>query len=131
MTDWLADRFFAAIEAGDVDTLRRLYAPDAIIWHNDDGLEQSVDDNLRVLRWLSRTVMGLSYTDIRRITHDAGFVQQHVLRGEIDGVGPVEVPAALFVTVADDRIIRLDEYVDSAGTRPFHDAALRHRENRR
>ena len=30
----LADRFFEAIPKGDVDTLRRLYAPDAAIWHN-------------------------------------------------------------------------------------------------
>jgi len=29
-------RFFAAIEAGDIDAVRSIYAPDALIWHNDD-----------------------------------------------------------------------------------------------
>ena len=33
----LADRFFAAIEAGDVDAVRELYDPDVEIWHNTDG----------------------------------------------------------------------------------------------
>ena len=26
-----------------------MYAPDCLIWHNDDLLEQSVEDNLKVL----------------------------------------------------------------------------------
>jgi uncharacterized protein len=29
-------RFFAALEAGDIETVREIYAPDAVIWHNDD-----------------------------------------------------------------------------------------------
>ena len=49
-------RFFAALEAGDVETLREIYAPDAVIWHNDDLVEQPVEDNLKVLRGLHRAV---------------------------------------------------------------------------
>ena len=44
--DALAARFFAAIEAGDIDAIRAIYAPDARIWHNTDGIEfpgQTVD----------------------------------------------------------------------------------------
>lgn len=66
----LADRFVAAITSGDVDTLRSLYAPGALIWHNGPGAgggsEQSVDDNLRTLRWLSRNLDGFRYEEIRR-----------------------------------------------------------------
>ena len=36
----LADRFFAAIEAGDIAAVREIYSPDAEIWHNTDGLVQ-------------------------------------------------------------------------------------------
>ena len=36
-------RFFAALEAGDIETVRSIYSPDALIWHNDDLIEQSVD----------------------------------------------------------------------------------------
>jgi ketosteroid isomerase-like protein len=42
-------RFFAAIEAGDIDLVRAIYAPDALIWHNDDLIEQPVEENLKVL----------------------------------------------------------------------------------
>jgi ketosteroid isomerase-like protein len=42
-------RFFAAIETGDIDLVRAIYAPDALIWHNDDLIEQPVEENLKVL----------------------------------------------------------------------------------
>jgi hypothetical protein len=50
----LADRLLAAITSGDTDTVRGLYAPGALIWHNGPGPgggeEQGVDDNLRTPR---------------------------------------------------------------------------------
>ncbi|MHA4853418.1 nuclear transport factor 2 family protein [Rhodococcus sp. MSC1_016] len=125
----LADRFFAAVSDGDETTLTELYAPDARIWHNDDGREQTVTENLRVLRWLSRTVENLRYEDIRRHELPDGFAQQHVLCATLPGHGPLEVPASLFVHVADGRITRIDEYVDSAATRPLRALAAHSREH--
>ncbi|MEU6827298.1 nuclear transport factor 2 family protein [Nocardia beijingensis] len=119
----LADRFFAAVSAGDATALTDLYAPDARIWHNDDGAEQTVAENLRVLRWLSRTVENLRYEDIRRYLLPDGFAQQHVLRGDLPGHGALEVPASLFVQARDGRITRIDEYVDSAATRPLREVS--------
>jgi ketosteroid isomerase-like protein len=52
MSEELVVRFFSALEAGDIETLREIYAPDAVIWHNDDLIEQPVDENLKVLRAL-------------------------------------------------------------------------------
>jgi ketosteroid isomerase-like protein len=97
----LADRFFAAVSAGDEATLTELYAPDARIWHNDKGTEETVTENLRVLRWLSRTLVDMRY--------------------ELPGHGLLEVAACLFVEVRDGRIARIDEYVDSAATRPLRE----------
>ena len=57
--DALADRFFAAIEAGDVDAVRDLYDPDAEIWHNTDGIVQRLDDNLATLAWMGRNLPDL------------------------------------------------------------------------
>lgn len=119
----LADRFFAAVSAGDEATLTELYAPDARIWHNDKGTEETVTDNLRVLRWLARTLGDMRYEDIRRYPLPTGFAQQHVLRGELPGYGLLEVAASLFVEVRDGRIVRIDEYVDSAATRPLRELA--------
>jgi ketosteroid isomerase-like protein len=36
----VADRLFAAIEAGDIDAVRELYHPDIAVWHNTGGLAQ-------------------------------------------------------------------------------------------
>ena len=49
ISEELVIRFFSALEAGDIGTLREIYAPDAVIWHNDDLLEQPVEDNLKTL----------------------------------------------------------------------------------
>src|SRR6478736_2729048 len=87
MSEELVIRFFAAIEAGDLGTLREIYAPDAVIWHNDDLLEQSVDDNLKVLQGL---------------------------RGRLPNGADVELHAAMYLQVRDGHITRIEEYLDSA-----------------
>jgi ketosteroid isomerase-like protein len=112
--DQLASRFFQALERGDVAAVSECYAPDAMIWHNYDQVEQTRDANLRVLRWVVDNVAGLRYEDIRRVALDDGFVQQHVLRGTAPNGTPLEVPAMMRVMVADGRITRLEEYLDTA-----------------
>jgi ketosteroid isomerase-like protein len=111
----LADRFFAAVETGDVDVLRELYHPDAEIWHNTDGVAQRRDDNLATLAWMRRHLPDLHYTAIRRAATTDGFVQQHVLVATNRAGRRVEVPACIVTKIGDDgRITRLDEYLDSA-----------------
>jgi hypothetical protein len=85
MNEELVVRFFAALEAGDIATLREIYAPDAVIWHNDDLIEQPVEENLRVLQGLHRVVSGLRYDITRRVPAPDGVLQQHVLRGTLPG----------------------------------------------
>jgi uncharacterized protein len=109
----LADAFFAAIEAGDVERIRELYAPDAVIWHNFDQVEQNVTDNVRTLSFVVRAVASRRYADVRRVILDDGFVQQHVLRGDAPG-GRLEMPAMMRVWTADGRVTRVDEYLDPA-----------------
>jgi ketosteroid isomerase-like protein len=110
----LADRFFAAITSGDTTALRALYAPDAAIWHNFDGKAQTVDENLRVLAWISKNVQGLRYEDVRRQVTPTGWVQQHVLRGSAPNGKPLEIAACIVFAVAAGRVTRIDEYLDSA-----------------
>ena len=110
----LVIRFFAALEAGDIGTLREIYAPDALIWHNDDLLEQSVEDNLKVLQGLHRAVSGLRYDVIRRAATADGVLQQHVLRGQLPNGAEVELHAAMYLQVRDGHITRIEEYLDSA-----------------
>ena len=110
----LAERFFAAIEAGDIAAVRAMYAPGAEIWHNTDGLVQDRDDNARTLAWITTNLRDVAYTQIKRSATADGFVQQHVLVATNRAGAPVEVPACIVTVVHDGLIARLDEYIDSA-----------------
>ena len=120
----LATKFFAAIQAGDIETVAATYSDDAVIWHNYDQIEQHKADNLRTLQYVIATVQGRSYDDVRRTVLDDGFVQQHVLRATITSNGaPYAMPACIICTLVDGRITRLDEYMDSAHVAPLIAAA--------
>lgn len=111
----LADRLFAAIAANDLEALRNdVYSPDVVVWHNNDNHEQRIDENLKVLNWLSRKVTNRRYEEVRRQATETGFVEQHVLRGTAENGTELDIPACLVVTVSGDRISRIDEYIDSA-----------------
>jgi len=113
-----ADRLFRAIENGDVDAIRGIYTPETKIWHNNDGVEQSVEQNLAVLKWVIANIKNAKYTDVRRQPTPTGFVQQHVLRGRFKDKD-IALPACIVATVEDGHITRLDEYLDSAHTAVF------------
>ena len=113
----LAERFFRAIEKADVAAIRAIYAPDARIWHNFDDKEQTVEENLRVLDWVTRTISNRHYRVLRRETFPGGFLQQHVLEGDLPDGTKYRLPACIVCTVKDGRITRLDEYLDSHGTK--------------
>jgi ketosteroid isomerase-like protein len=110
----VAERLFKAIEAADIDAVKEIYAPDAEIWHNTDGLTQNPADNVRTLTWITTNLGGMAYTQIRRSATEDGFVQQHVLVATNRAGQRVEVPACIVTRIVDGRITRLDEYLDSA-----------------
>jgi ketosteroid isomerase-like protein len=93
----VAERFFRAIEEGDLDAVKACYASDAVVWHN----------------FVVGAVANRRYEEVRRVVLDDGFVQQHVLRGDAPG-GRLEMPAMMRVWVADGRVTRIDEYLDPA-----------------
>ena len=95
----VADRLFSAIMRGDVAAIREIYAPDCVIWHNNDKSAQNVDDNLRVLNWVVKHIQGLRYEDIRRQDTPTGFVQQHVLRGTAPNGEALEIHACIVCRV--------------------------------
>lgn len=109
----LAERFFRAVERGDIDQIRAIYAPDARIWHNHDRKEQTVDENLKVLAWVARNLTNRRYRIERRVAIPGGFLQQHILEADTAG-GPFSMPACIVVQIKDGRIARLEEYLDSA-----------------
>lgn len=101
-----------AIQAGDGERMRGFYAPDAKLWHNTDRIEQSIDDNIRVLGWFVRTLPDRKYTVLRREVLSDGFVQQHVLSATLPDGTPWDMDACVIVRIEKGKITRLDEYLD-------------------
>jgi ketosteroid isomerase-like protein len=116
----LADRLFHAIERGDVDAVQGCYAEDAVIWHNFDDVEQSVPENLATLRWMVSRLGQRRYETVRREPLHGGLLSLHVLHGVTPAGDALALHAAMVLTMADDKVTRIDEYLD-----PSAAAALR------
>ena len=109
-----AERFVAHIQAGDGEAMRACYAPEAKIWHNTDGIEQTIDENIKVLNWFVRTLPDRKYTVLRREALKDGFLQQHILSATLPDGTPWQMDACCVIRMADGVITHLDEYIDSA-----------------
>jgi uncharacterized protein len=122
-TKELADRLTRAYEQNDTDAIAGRYAPDARIWHNIDGVEQTVEEQLGATRWLNEQLNNLTYEIISRHSFDGGYVQEYVVHGTVANGGEAfRMPLCMTVTVRDGRIARLDEYLDSAHLKPLQTA---------
>jgi ketosteroid isomerase-like protein len=122
-TKELADRLTRAYEQNDTDAIAGCYAPDARIWHNIDGVEQTVEEQLGATRWLNEQLNNLTYEIISRRSFDGGYVQEYVVHGTVANGGEAfRMPLCMTVTVRDGRIARLDEYLDSAHLKPLQTA---------
>jgi ketosteroid isomerase-like protein len=117
-------RFHEALALGDTARLAAVYDDDIVVWHTFDRVGQTKEQNLRTLAWMAEHVEGLSYDDIRVAYTDDGFVQQHVFRTTTP---PLEVPCMLRAWCRGDRIVRIEEYLDSADTVALTDFAAARR----
>lgn len=115
----LADRFMDALERCDVDAVRAIYAKDAKLWHNFDQKLQSVEDNLKTLKWLHATLEDVEYQIVRRELIPGGYYQQHVLRGTLKSGEAFAMPACAIIKVENGEIVALDEYLDSRHLKPL------------
>lgn len=116
----LASRYSAAVASGDADAMRELHEPDAGIWHNTDGRAQTVEENIRVSRWLRRKVPDLAFTDVRHTPTGDGFVLRHRMAGTLPGGGRLDLVSCLVVAVSGQgRIARVEEYLDGASLAPL------------
>ncbi len=116
----MATRFFDAIEAGDIETMQGSFTPDAEIWHNTDELIVTPAQTAQTLTGMASRIRDREYADRQLTVFPGGFVQQHVLKGVRvhDGVS-VRLPCAIICKVENGKIMRLDEYFDSAHVAEF------------
>lgn len=110
--DELADAIGSAVETGETARLATYFAPDAVVWHDIDHQEIDVPAAMAGIAMLSQVATDVRVEVVRRAALPDGFVQQFVIRGVMAGK-PFEMHNCLVVTVADGRIVRMDEYVDA------------------
>ena len=118
----VANGFFNALLAGEAAALERLFAPHAVFWQNFLGREIPRDEFLAGFARLAHTVDDLHFEDVRRTATGAGFVEQHTLCGRTQSGAALAVRGCFIAAVEDGRIVRLNEYLDSAQLAPLRAA---------
>jgi len=109
----LARRFFDAVARGDLETVRALYAPEAVIWTAQDPAERTPEENIAVLGWVKVNIRDFRYEDVRCQATPTGFVEQHTTCGRAPTGKEFRFAACLVVQVDDGHITRLEEYFDT------------------
>lgn len=110
----IAEQLFKCIEAKQVDGVAALYDDRIEVWHNFSDAIQSKAENLKVLTGLTRTVAQLHYEVLERHVIGNRVVQRHNLHCRMEAGNEIVIPACIFITVTNDKITRIDEYLDTA-----------------
>lgn len=108
----LARHFIDCIESGDLDAARACFHDDAGIWHNYDGVTQSVDQNMAVAASIIGKTKSRKYDYKRLVEIDGGYLQQHTLRVVTQDGKELAAEAIAVVVVEDGKIKRIEEYLD-------------------
>ena len=112
--------FFAAITRRDwVDAIERIH-PEARAMQNFVGQEVNARELFESMRALVDSLAAFAYENPRRIMGCDAVVEQHdVKMTRHDGVEVVLDVCVVLRFDAEGRIVRLDEYLDSAGVAPL------------
>lgn len=109
----VADGFFDAVLAGDVEALDALFTPGAVFWQNFAGRDIPKAEFLAIFARLSSAITGLRFEESQRTRTPSGFVEKNTLRGRAPSGADLEMRCCFIATVEDGKIVRLNEYVDS------------------
>jgi len=112
-------RFLQAIETGNEAALRELYRNDALIWHNNSNDTMSKDANIAMLMGLWRDGVRLRYVFDEQLVAGNRGVRRHRVEATTRGGQRFVFHVAMFATIEDGQIVRLDEYIDSKDLAAF------------
>jgi ketosteroid isomerase-like protein len=105
------DKFVEALSTGDAAGLDALFTDDAVIWHNYDQVGQPAMEALAALASLA--ALQPRYEIAGRDVVDGACIQRHVVHITLPGGESAAIPAIQRIALADGRIRRIDEYMDS------------------
>lgn len=109
----LAERHQKAMAARDIEALKTIYSDDALIWHNTDGIALNLSDHLSSYLNNTASIVEIIYSDVSVNAFEGGYVQQHRITAPMVDGRSLEISACLVARVENNRIARLDEYLDS------------------
>ena len=116
----VAHRFLEALNAGDVDAARACYRADAEIWHDFDGVVQTVAENLALMTAMAERSSAREYVVRRLEPIEGGYLQHHTLEiTTLDGQELRADAVALVQVDSDGLIHRLDEWINPAPLAPL------------
>jgi ketosteroid isomerase-like protein len=107
------DRFLNAIETCNEAALRVVYKDDIVIWHSFTNATMAKEPNVAMLAGLWRDGVRIRYVfDDQLVVGNRG-VRRHRVEATTRGGQHIVLHVAMFATLEDGQISRLDEYVDS------------------
>jgi ketosteroid isomerase-like protein len=111
----------AYVQAGDISGARSCLHTDARIWHNYDSITQTVDENMGTLAYLVEKSTKLEYVIHRLEEIKGGYLQQHTLNLTTKSGDVLSTEAIAIIAVKDEKIIRIDEWLDPSPFAPLRD----------
>ena len=112
----VADRLFAAIEAGDRATVAATIHDDAEVWHSITRRTVDKARCLAILDWFMAPGVERTYEVHERLLVGDRLVQRHTLRVTVPGHPVIEMPVCIWLTIEDGAVTRIDEFPDQVGT---------------
>jgi ketosteroid isomerase-like protein len=107
------ERFLKAIETCNEAALHEVYRNDIVIWHSFTNATMAKDASIAMLAGLWRDGVRIRYLyDDQLVVGNRG-VRRHRVEATTRGGRRIVLHVAMFATVEDGQISRLDEYVDS------------------
>ena len=109
----IAADLFTAFEIGDMDTVRRLCAPEFKARQNLNN-EFDVETLIQFSQAVSAIVDDFRYEEIIRSATDRGFVEEHTVTGTLPNGSRLTLAACVVADIENGKIMQLREYVDTA-----------------
>jgi len=109
----VTERFFDALEAGDIDAVSDFYSEDVAVWHNFTNATMGKQQNLDTLKGMLAAVDSLQYVVTERIDLGDRVLQRHTLTCHLADGQVFKLPACLLITVRGNQVVRIDEYLDT------------------
>jgi uncharacterized protein len=108
----VVDALVEAMTSYDVEAMRELCAPEMRHWLSITEQEQGLDGLLATFS-KERSVTAESTFDVRRRVETAdGAVLMLTVDGRTKGGATFHIPACVVVSVADGKVVRIDEYAN-------------------